>query len=393
MSPVSPSPASFVLALAAFAAACAAFPLSAGALELVLVNGKRVSGRVQQADESELHITISSATIKLRRSSVDEAATLDRASELINRLLARRRLEEAEALLKDLRLIFEPSEETLRIEARLEAAGKELARTYGDRNSAPRIFLDKSFEVEVTPDIIYDTSPVRKPRRAVASLMLDLYQPRGESPTDLRPAFIYIHGGAFRAGDKSSGRFFAEEFAARGYVAASINYRLERDDPPTDGEYSKFRAVQAATQDAAKAVRWFRLHAEQYGVDPERIAIGGVSAGAATAMVVGFLNEVEIARVQAVMDVSGGIYDYFTRFRTGAPPAIIIHGSEDTGVNHAHLDTMMTRAKANRIPIELHVVEGAGHGLRGYWTEEIEGSLLIQKVADFFYENLKLGEL
>ena len=97
-------------------------------------------------------------------------------------------------------------------------------------------------------------------------LLLDAYvPPAGEDP---RPAVVMIHGGGWRAGDKASWRPEAEQLAARGWVAFSINYRL--DEPAV---------FPAEIDDVQAAVRWVRAHAQEYGVDPTRIAAIGESAG------------------------------------------------------------------------------------------------------------------
>ena len=59
--------------------------------------------------------------------------------------------------------------------------------------------------------------------------MLDAYLPPDSDQRDKRPAVVFIHGGGFRKGSKSSGSKIAKELAMRGYAVFSINYRLTRD--------------------------------------------------------------------------------------------------------------------------------------------------------------------
>ncbi|MDQ3978141.1 MAG: alpha/beta hydrolase [Actinomycetota bacterium] len=114
-------------------------------------------------------------------------------------------------------------------------------------------------EPQVRRDILYGTANGK-------SLLLDAYLPA--SGGDRRPAVVMIHGGGWRAGDKASWGPEAAKLAQRGWVAFSVNYRL--DEP---GFFP------AEVDDVQTAVRWVRSHARDYGVDPSRIAALGESAG------------------------------------------------------------------------------------------------------------------
>jgi acetyl esterase/lipase len=97
-------------------------------------------------------------------------------------------------------------------------------------------------------------------------LLLDAYVRRdGETA---RPAVVLIHGGGFRVGDKASFAPEASRLAERGWVAFSVNYRL--DEPSV---------YPAEADDVQSAVRWIRAHAREYGVDAARLGALGESAG------------------------------------------------------------------------------------------------------------------
>ena len=110
------------------------------------------------------------------------------------------------------------------------------------------------------------------------NLLLDAYLPPArEAP---RPAVILLHGGGWTSGSRSDMGVAARELAMAGYVAFSIDYRhLDTVTPqhlwPTQ------------LDDAQRAVRWVRAHAEEYGVDPERLAAYGWSAGGHLAAMLG----------------------------------------------------------------------------------------------------------
>jgi acetyl esterase/lipase len=116
------------------------------------------------------------------------------------------------------------------------------------------------------PDLVYATINGFRP------LTLDLYTPpKGKAP---RPLVIYIHGGGWMNGTARNAAAYANfpavlaDLASRGYVVASLNYRL--------GSEAKFPA---ATQDVDAAIRWLKAHAADYGIDKTRVAIWGGSAG------------------------------------------------------------------------------------------------------------------
>ena len=113
--------------------------------------------------------------------------------------------------------------------------------------------------VEVRHDVEYGTANGKR-------LLLDAYVPA--TGKGVRPAVVLIHGGGWRLGDKAWWADEAQRFADRGWVAFSVNYRL--DEPS---------AFPAEIDDVQAAVRWVRAHAGEYRVDPTRVAAAGDSAG------------------------------------------------------------------------------------------------------------------
>jgi pectinesterase len=109
-------------------------------------------------------------------------------------------------------------------------------------------------------------------------LKLDLYLPTASGRSS-RPAIVFVHGGGWRTGVRANFAPMAIRMAERGYVAATISYRLSPEAP-----------YPAAVIDAKAAVRWVRAHAADYGIDPGRIAIAGGSAGGQIAALTGVTN-------------------------------------------------------------------------------------------------------
>jgi acetyl esterase/lipase len=106
---------------------------------------------------------------------------------------------------------------------------------------------------------------------------LDLYRPDGDSPV---PVVLYLHGGAWKEGDKTAdSKERLEAFASFGVAVASANYRLVPD-----------ATYPAQIHDAKAAIRWLRANGSAHGLDTNRIAVWGASAGAYLASMVGLTN-------------------------------------------------------------------------------------------------------
>lgn len=130
-------------------------------------------------------------------------------------------------------------------------------------------------------------SQLGKPKKL--DLDMDVYYPQEPVSQAKRPLLLLIHGGAFYNGDKQAigypemGHYFAE----RGYVVASINYRLGFMPLAADVDRAGYRAV----QDAHAAVSYLINHADEYGIDTAHIFAAGTSAGAITALNLAFMDE------------------------------------------------------------------------------------------------------
>ena len=101
----------------------------------------------------------------------------------------------------------------------------------------------------------------------------DLYLPMNLQSGQKAPALILIHGGGFNDGDKRRYREinFGTNAAKRGYLAMSINYKLRK----SKGQVTWPQCI----YDVKEAVRWLKLNADKYHIDPERIGALGGSAG------------------------------------------------------------------------------------------------------------------
>ena len=146
------------------------------------------------------------------------------------------------------------------------------------------------------------------------SLEMDIYQPEGDVVTN-RPVVVVAHGGFFLGGsnDGSDVVPLCQDLARMGYVAVSISYRLGISNFFAL-ESSLQEAVVRGVQDAKAAVRYLRkTHAEDgntWGIDPERIVLGGSSAGAFIALHTAYVDD--LSEIPSSVDLnanglSGGI--------------------------------------------------------------------------------------
>ncbi|MCH5326670.1 MAG: alpha/beta hydrolase [Duncaniella sp.] len=123
-------------------------------------------------------------------------------------------------------------------------------------------------------DVVYSTLPDTPYGKR--DLHVDIFRPDTD---EVLPALLMFHGGGWNSGDKTLEIPMAKMIAAQGYVTIPVEYRLIPE-----------AVYPAGLNDAKTAVRWARANAEKYGIDPDRIAVSGTSAGAQLATLVGVTN-------------------------------------------------------------------------------------------------------
>jgi len=254
--------------------------------------------------------------------------------------------------------------------------------------AAPLRYRDLVFStVGTTTNVTYG-SAVNNSGQTV-TLQLDIYEPSGDTVT-ARPAIVWVHGGSFCCGDKTSAEIVdeANTFAQKGYFNVSINYRLEPGGcsagAPT---VSCVIAITEALYDAKTAVRYLRTNAGLYGLDPTRIAIAGSSAGAITALNVGFTSsEDPPSAVGGAVSLSGAQVISGGTFGPGDAPSLLFHGTADTVVPYQWAVDTYNAAKNAGLDSFLTSWTGAGHVPYAQHRTEI-----LDQTTNFLYWELDLA--
>jgi acetyl esterase/lipase len=245
---------------------------------------------------------------------------------------------------------------------------------------AAGIGLEKLAELEPEiPITIEELKDVEYKNVNGKSLQMDFYRPKNAEGQ--LPLLLFIHGGGWKSGKRSDYLVYLTSFAQKGYITATVSYRLKRDS-----------IYPAAVEDVTDAVKWLFENGENYGYDPDRIALIGGSAGAHLAMLAGYGWENRASqhnkthRVKAVVDIYGPVdltTDYaqtqplvtgfighaynkkpklyreaspITYLNSSCPPTLILHGTSDTLVPVSQSDTLKSRLDALGVPCEYYRV-------------------------------------
>ena len=255
-------------------------------------------------------------------------------------------------------------------------------------------------------------------------LKMDILAPSGSSGQGKRPLFVWICGGGFATMERSAYIPWLTYFAKRGYIAASVEYRL-----------SNSAHFPAQIEDVKKAIRFLRAHADEYGIDPDRVAVGGESAGGNLASMVGVTNDIaafdvgeypeQSSHVSAVVNFYGPavlVKEPGKRSMDGIPlpdtagysrtiqllgfdpeaeperaaktaaqyyinentePFFLAHGTGDTLVDLSGSDEFYQILSQNHVRVEYYRIQGAAHMGMEFYQDEMS-----QRVLEFLNKTL-----
>ncbi len=260
-------------------------------------------------------------------------------------------------------------------------------------------YLDEVFDsVTVITNVSYGNAT--NASNQVQNLKLDIYLPANDTATK-RPLILWMHGGSFMSGSKDNAEIvpFAKRFAKRGFVCASIQYRLGLDGFPPNQQIV-LRSVIRAVQDGKGAVRFFRANASTYHIDTTHIFFGGSSAGAISALHIGYLSSLEefqqiesdsslivnlggleggndaapgySSKIHGVINLCGAIGEKIW-IEPGDIPVASVHGDQDATVPYGTAEI-----KFQSLPLGL-VVDGS------YAIDSFANAIGVQSALKTFY--------
>jgi len=209
-------------------------------------------------------------------------------------------------------------------------------------------------------------------------LEMAVYTPANHVATDKRAAAVFFFGGGWRGGQIGLFKHHAEYLAKRGMVVFTPEYRIRSKHDVTPD---------ICVQDARSAVRWVRIHANDYGVDPDRLLVGGGSAGGHLALTTTLLEDNDepgedtttssAANALALFNPATDMSNFGTRLgltskkalsisplhhvKKNLPPGIAFHGDADTVVPYSHAVYFMKTMKSHGNDYTLHTYEGEKH--------------------------------
>jgi len=238
-------------------------------------------------------------------------------------------------------------------------------------------------------------------------LLLDVYHPP-EGVTPKRTAIIHLFGGGFFVGNKNAGYILndARALGRLGYTNISATYRLQ-----SQGSWP------AQIHDTKAAIRWTRANADRLGIDADKIAVAGYSAGGMLALMAAGTNGMEEfegdggnAGVSSDVQACIGVYPLASaqtarglfpegqatpeNIAAASPtsyisekfaPTIFIHGTADNTVPVSSSIDFFNKLHALGVPTALTLIQGADHAFDNNAFDAIE---LMAKSIDLFLDRL-----
>ncbi len=209
-------------------------------------------------------------------------------------------------------------------------------------------------------------------------LKLDIFFPENHEASQKRPCIVFFFGGGWSGGDTQQFYGYSKYFASRGLVAISAQYRTKKSHKANPAQ---------CVEDGKEAIRYVRRHADELGIDSDRIVAGGGSAGGHVAAATAMCPKIDaspddpiscvpnaLVLLNPVYDNGPGGYghDRVTEYwkdisplhniREGQPPTIVFFGADDPLVPDETIDAFQKKMTDAGNDCESHVYEGQTHG-------------------------------
>ena len=207
---------------------------------------------------------------------------------------------------------------------------------------------------------------------------MEIYFPKGERASKKPVAgIILFHGGGWGGGSRVAFAYQCNYFASRGMVAATVTYRLRTKEDRaglTEGQSTK----RVCIPDVKSAIRWFKQHAKELGVDPNRIVAGGGSAGGHISLIGTTNPGLNDPNDPKGMDASVSAYvlfnpalsksdandpdvDFLQHLKADFGPAIVFFGSEDKWLKNGWAPAAAKMKSLGITSVEMQIAEGQSH--------------------------------
>lgn len=212
---------------------------------------------------------------------------------------------------------------------------------------------------------------------------MEIFFPPNHDPAESKvPGMIFFHGGAWLGGSLGEFRSTCAYFASRGLVCATVDYQMLKISKAEAGKLPEGEThKRVCVIDAKSAIRWFKQHADEFGIDPDRIITGGTSAGghiSALATMNPDLNDPAdpkdidtsvVAYIWINPAFSRGDYrtpeiDLMHHLKADQPPSIAFWGENDNWKKGWDIAYAKWRALGTET-IDLKIAPGEGHG---FWN-------------------------
>ena len=210
----------------------------------------------------------------------------------------------------------------------------------------------------VIPEEIEEFKNIEYKNAGGKSLQMDIYKPKDlKEPS---PLLVFIHGGAWRHGDRSDYLVYLVDFAEKGYMTATVSYRLDTLYP-------------GCVEDISDAIEWIFKNGGNYGVDTSRIALIGGSAGGHLSLLGGYnwvnfqpLSEqdsvvIPFHKLKAVVDIYGPV-DLTTAYASTQPLVTRFIGYSYADKPEIYWDASPAKYLRNRLPATL-IFQGTSDNL------------------------------
>ncbi len=262
--------------------------------------------------------------------------------------------------------------------------------------------LEKDFPV---PDDIKEYKDIVYKTIDSTDLKLDIYHLKNISAS--APLLLFIHGGAWKKGDKHDYLLYLIDYAKKGYITATVQYR-----------FTDKASFPAQIRDINSAIVWLKENADDYHINNKKIAVIGGSAGGHLAMMAGYASDISefkerkdssiSSRVQAVVDLYGPV-DLTTEYAREQssvisligknyneapdlykmaspktfiteddPPTLIFQGTLDELVPVSQSDNLAKQLEEKGLEVDYHRLEG--------WPHTMDLAVDVNKYCQFYMD-------